>query len=355
MEAFINGLSAISPQSTFAEEMLLSDVREYNGVRFIKCIEPHYSGYIDPMASRRMSRIIKMGVCSALKCLKDAGIENPDAIITGTGLGCLEDTEKFLSSLYENEEKLLNPTPFIQSTHNTVGASIALILKCNNYNNTYGHRGFSFENALLDGMMILHEGSANNILVGALDELTPNLFAITDRLGLWKKEPVNNLHLAEYKSKGSLAGEGTAFFVLSNSKTERSIARINSVLTFLKPDDISETEKKLSDFIQKNVGEKAAIDLVIMGINGDSSSDEIYSYLRQNLLSGVPSAYYKHLCGEYDTSSSFALYLAAGIIREQRVPVVMNLDNKPFGKIRNILIYNHLRNVNHSAILISSC
>jgi 3-oxoacyl-[acyl-carrier-protein] synthase II len=330
-------------------------VKEYNGVRYLRCVEPQYTGYIDPMAARRMSRIIKMGACSAMKCLQDAAIKNPDAIITGTGLGCMEDTEKFLSSIYENEERLLNPTPFIQSTHNTVGASIALILKCNNYNNTYGHRGFSFEYALLDGLMTLMEGSANDILVGALDELTPSMFIITDRLGLWKKEPVNNLHLKDYKSRGSLAGEGSAFFALSGRKKEKSIARITSVLTFLKPDNVSETEKKLSGFIQKNIGKEDKIDLVILGINGDQSSDEIYSYLGKSLFSHVPAAYYKHLCGEYDTSSSFALAMAAGIIREQRVPDVMMLDNKPVGAIRNILIYNHLRNINHSAILISSC
>ncbi len=96
------------------------------------------------MASRRMSRIIKMGVCAAMKCLQDAEIKNPDAIITGTGMGCIEDTGKFLSSYIENEEKLLNPTPFIQSTHNTVGAAIALMLKCHNYNNTLWSQGIFF-------------------------------------------------------------------------------------------------------------------------------------------------------------------------------------------------------------------
>ena len=188
MGAFINGISAISPQITFTGEKLLQEIREYNEVRHIKCIEPQYNEFIDPMASRRMSRIIKMGVYSALRCLSNAGIKKPDAIISSTGLGCIEDTEKFLSSIYSSEEKLLNPSPFIQSTHNTVAAAIAIILNCNSYNNNYSHRGFSFESALLDSLMLLQEGSANNVLVGGLDELTSNSFIITDRLGFWKKE-----------------------------------------------------------------------------------------------------------------------------------------------------------------------
>ena len=52
----------------------------------------------------------------------------PDAIITGTGLGCLEDTEKFLTAMVTNKEEFLTPTSFIQSTHNTVSAQIALLL-----------------------------------------------------------------------------------------------------------------------------------------------------------------------------------------------------------------------------------
>lgn len=347
MEAFINGFSAISPQNTFAEEIFLWDAREYCDVRFIKCIEPQYSLFIDPMVSRRMSRIIKMGVCSALKCLRDAGIKDPDAIITGTGMGCVEDTWKFLSSIYENEEKLLNPTPFIQSTHNTVAASIALMLKCHGYNSTYGHRGFSFESALIDGMMLLKEEQADNILVGALDELTPDLFTITDRLGFWKKETVSNLQLKDSKSRGSIAGEGTAFFSLSRMKSEKSFARISSVKTLLKPVSLQKIENTLR--------ETGKPDLVILGINGDSAGDEIYNELRRGLFKDVPAVWYKHLCGEYDTSTAFALAMAAGIIREQRVPEVLKLDNIPVGGIQKILIYNHLRNVNHSATMVSSC
>ncbi len=347
MEVFINSLNVISPQNTFAEGLLLANPVCLSGVRSLRCIEPQYSAYIDPMVSRRMSRIIKMGVCSALKCLRDAGIDTPDAIITGTGMGCVEDTGKFLGSIFENEEKLLNPTPFIQSTHNTVGASIALLLKCHNYNNTYGHRGFSFESALTDAMMLINEGEANDVLVGGIDELTPDLFAITDRLGLWKKEPVDNCCLKDYRNTGSIAGEGSAFFALSSRKTEKSIARIGSVMIFFKPENQEEIEKKLETIVKP--------DLVMLGVNGDQSGDTIYHDLRNGIFRNIPAAYYKHLCGEYDTSVAFALAMSAGIIREQHVPDCMKLDDLQTREIHNILIYNNIRNVNHSAILVSSC
>jgi 3-oxoacyl-[acyl-carrier-protein] synthase II len=355
MNAFINSTCAISPQKTFGSKGFPDEIIEYKGVQYLKCLEPTYNEYLDPMASRRMSRIVKMGVCAALKCLRDAGIENPDAIITGTGLGCIEDTEKFLASIYENEEKLLNPTPFIQSTHNTVAAAIALNLKCRNYNSTYVHRGFSFESALLDGLMLLKEGTAKNILVGGIDELTNNSFTITGRLGFWKRQPIDILNLLNTNTRGSIAGEGTTFFSVSSTRNERSMAEIKSVETFYKPENISVTEEKITDFVQRTCSSMNNLDLVILGINGDSGDDKIYYMLKDHLFNAVPCVYYKHMCGESDSSSAFALWLASMILNKGNVPEVLRIDNKAVRKIENILIYNHLRNTNHSMFLISSC
>lgn len=355
MNVFINSINAISPQNTFPGEEFLHSIREYDESRCLKCIEPQYNEFLDPMISRRMSRIIKMGVCSALKCLRNEGIDQPDAIITGTGQGCLEDTEKFLDSVYENEESYLNPTPFIQSTHNSVSSAIALMLKCNSYNNTYAHRGYAFENALLDGIMFLKENPGTKVLVGAVDESTPNSFTITDRLGFWKKEPLNNLNLLNYKTKGTLAGEGSAFFILSDQKTPRSIAEIVSINTFYKPISLSEIEARMTGIINNAIGDVANIDLVITGMNGDLCSDEIYHGLSHTIFKRNAIAYFKHLCGEYDTCSSFALYLASVIIRGNYVPKELRLGANPIHGIKNILIYNHLRNVNHSLIILSSC
>jgi 3-oxoacyl-(acyl-carrier-protein) synthase len=355
MKAFINGISAISPQNTFNSEEWLKEPVACQQVRFLKCIEPNYSEFIDPMTARRMSRIVKMGVSSAIKCLHDAAVEMPGAIITGTGLGCIEDTEKFLGSIFINKEQLLNPTPFIQSTHNTLAAAIALKLKCKNYNSTYVHRGFSFEHALIDAIMLLHEKSADNILVGGLDELTDNSFIITDRLGLWKKKPINSFSLLEHHSRGSLAGEGAAFFILGNQSKETSYACLSSPSLFYKPQHVTEVEKQLAVFLSREEKTLNDIDLVILGLNGDHIHDAIYYHFIENQFKNIPVAYYKHLCGEYDTSSAFALYFAALVIKKQELPVVACLNKLPDRKINNILIYNHLKNSNHVFFLISAC
>ena len=117
-----------------------------------------------------MSKILKRTVCTSIDALNKSGIDHPDAIITGTGMGCMENSEKFLIDLSRYGESCLKPTLFMQSTHNTISSLIAIILKCYGYNNTYSHKGISFESALLDAWMQIRSGMIRNALIGAHDE-----------------------------------------------------------------------------------------------------------------------------------------------------------------------------------------
>src|SRR5690606_12293647 len=139
--------SLLSAQDTFGRNSFPEQIRRPEGNRLI-ALEPGYQDYLDPLLARRMGRIVKMGIATAIRCLKDAGIERPDAIITGTALGCLGDTEKFLLAMIRDEEQFLTPTWFIQSIQNTVAAQIALQLGCREHNFTFTHKAFSLESGL---------------------------------------------------------------------------------------------------------------------------------------------------------------------------------------------------------------
>src|SRR3954447_19873218 len=98
MEAYIKGMGIISPQKTFATDDFLGEIVEHNALS-LPSIEPSYKEFLNPTMARRMARIIKMSIAASSVCFKDAGVEIPDAIMTGTALGCLEDTEKFLLAI----------------------------------------------------------------------------------------------------------------------------------------------------------------------------------------------------------------------------------------------------------------
>src|SRR4051812_1090532 len=92
-------------------------------------VEPDYKQFINPGMLRRMSPIVKYGVAAGIDCLQKAGVASPTAVITGTGLGCLRDTQKFMETFLTTKEETLPPTAFIQSTHNTVSGQLALLTK----------------------------------------------------------------------------------------------------------------------------------------------------------------------------------------------------------------------------------
>ena len=65
------------------------------GAAGISSIEPDYKDFIqDAGLRRRMSRVIRMSVASSIMAMSEANEKSFDAIVTGTGWGCLADTEK---------------------------------------------------------------------------------------------------------------------------------------------------------------------------------------------------------------------------------------------------------------------
>jgi 3-oxoacyl-[acyl-carrier-protein] synthase II len=351
MAIYIKGLGCISPQKTF-EGNFPEEIKAHEGY-YLLSVEPDYRSYINPTMIRRMSKILKMGVVSAMICLKDAKVEVPDAIITGTGLGCIVDTDKFLTALIEHEEQMLTPTSFIQSTHNTISAQIALMIKCLNYNYTYVHRGFSFESSVQDSMMMLREGEANNVLVGGVDEMTDTYYAITRRMAFWKPDVTGHLKLGESTTRGTLPGEGATYFVLSKEKNQDNYAEIKELSTLYKPKSFEESESFLEGVMNRNNLFKEDIDLVIYGLNGDPRNDKVYHFLSEGIFKNTNTAYFKHLSGEYPTAVAFATWLGAKILKDQEVPEVVRLKYHGGREIKNVLIYNHYRDVNHSSFLLS--
>lgn len=353
MKIFINAASCISPQETFNGKLFSANAKEYC-VDILRVIEPDYNSIFDAKQLRRMSRIVRTGLAAAISCLKESSKENVHAIITGTAYGCMEDSENFLKKIVEQDEQMLSPTAFIQSTHNTVGAQIALFLKCYNYNNTFVHRGFSFEHALIDALLLLKENQANNILAGSADELTEFTFSILQRFGLYKQTPVSNFSLYSSNTKGSIAGEGTAVFLLTNEPSLSNYAELVSVETFYKPADVTEAQQRIERFLSAQNITTNDIDLIIAGKNGDTKHDKWFDEINASVFKNIPVINYKHLCGEYPTSSSFALWLAANIIKQKKLPPCLNNENISAKNFQRILIYNNYENKYHSLMLIAA-
>jgi 3-oxoacyl-[acyl-carrier-protein] synthase II len=351
MKAYIQSAASLTAQATLESLGMPEEFANLSGTK-LKGLDPDYKKFISPIAARRMGRIIKMGVASAMVCMDRAEEKNPDAIIIGTAMGCVEDTEDFLLKMIDNNETLLTPTSFIQSTHNTVGGQIALLIGCNNYNFTYVHRGFSFESALLDGMLLLKEGEANKVLVGGLDEVTQNHFDIYNKLGNWKTSS-SSIKSIEEKGHGILPGEGSSFFMISNKKDENTLAKILGMEMVYQANDAS-IRKAIEKLLADNKLNITDIDLLIPGLNGHIEEEKLYADLL-TVFSEKSVAGFKHYSGEFPTASGVGLYFAAYVLKNQKVPDLAWIGKHRTQSISHILLCNNLGKDYFSIQLISRC
>ncbi|PLX12253.1 MAG: 3-oxoacyl-ACP synthase [Marinilabiliales bacterium] len=345
---YINGIGIISPQNSFQKKDFPEDIVEPEGSR-LNCVEPDYKQFIPLMKLRRMPRLMKMALTASQHSLVEAGIEKSDAIIVGTALGGIEFLEKFLLSVIEKDERALSPTPFIQSTHNTVASQIALLQKNHGYNMTYTHRSFSFEWALKDAIMLLDEKSITNAMVGGIDVNTENHFKMYSYIDAWKKTEDDFFNP---KTNGTIAGEGASFFILSDEFNSSTYAELVFAETFIEQEkDL--IYKKIEGYLADHSSSLQDLDLIILGNSGCKEKDAIFHGLTGLFPENISLAFYKHICGEYFTSSSFALWLAALIIKNQNVPdYLMQPGAEKPSKAEKILIYNQTGKDQNSFILV---
>lgn len=353
MSIYIQAAAQISIQEPLCDAWFEHPI--YYSERYQRAIDPDFKTFINPMIARRMGKLLKRAIVTSAKVTTSSDIKDIDAIVTGTGLGCIENTEKFLQAMVNEGEDFLQPTFFMQSTHNTISSQIALHLKCHGYNSTYSHRGISFESALMDVYQQFTIKSIQNALIGAHDEMTPDYFTLLDQAGFWKKENINESILRQHNSTGSFSGESSVSFMLENQKKEHSLCEIKSVDLLFKP-SITRLRDSLDELLNKNNLNMHDIDAVFVGLNGDCQNDAVYLELQNSLFPTTPLCWYKHLFGESFSASGLGMYVASKCLQNNCIPQhLFYHPHEQITNIKNILVYHHFLNKDHSLILLSKC
>ncbi|MGZ3924515.1 MAG: beta-ketoacyl synthase chain length factor [Flavisolibacter sp.] len=313
---FIKAASTISYQPTFRNPGFSASLTPLTEVS--KLSAPDYTGFIAAMDRRRMSDIQKMSITCAMDCLTQAEIQQPDAVIVGTSMGCSVNIKTFLDKIIEANEGPLSPTSFIVSTHNTVAGQIALLLKNHGYNMTYTQNTLSFEQGLIDAMISCKEGM-NNVLVGGADE---------------EEESIYNMH-ARLNDNNALLSSGASFFLMSNQHDQCRV-RVVDVGSFGWVENNGHT---VNQFLQANNTTIDEVDLTLFAIDGKQK--ELPNLLPGKLID------YQQFAGTYYTSSAFALHYAFDILLTQ-------LHSNHGDHVKTILVYNNLLPENLGLILLTS-
>jgi len=199
--------------------------------------------------------------------------------------------------------------------------------------------------------MQISEGEAQNVLVGGIDEITPENCELKKTLGLWKQEPWSNLDILKSNSPGSIPGEGVSFFMLSSQKNDEASVRLTGVSLFPFSDQQEEVQEKMMLFLEKLGREAFGIDVVLTGNSGDATSDAFTKNILNSTFPDSIHSLYKHLCGQFDTASGFGLWVATRILKSGIIPDYLRI-NQVKRQIKTILLYHHDAFRNHSLMLV---
>ena len=114
-----------------------------------------------------------------------------------------------------------------------------------------------------------------------------------------------------------------------------------------------ELQDALDNFLATNNLNSDEIDLIINGVSGDVYHDTVTNALINSRFESTAQTRFKHLCGEYTTATSFALWLGASILSRQQVPEIVKVQhwNQP-EKLRSILIVNQYMGKSFTFILL---
>lgn len=329
-EIYVLSAKQVSIQQPLCEDWMSQPV--VYQAPFNRSIDPSFKDYVSPIEARRMGKILKRALATSKEALRDSGIDSVDAIITGTGYGCIENTEFFLDALSRDGELLLKPTYFMQSTHNTISSLVAIQTKNHGYNVTYAHKGISFDSALHDAWLQMRLGKIKSALVGGHDEMTETFYNILKKGGVMGQD-------------AEMCGEAAVSVVLG-TQSQHHLCKLKNFKMLYKP-----SEEKL-----RAVAADFKADFVLTGISGNSRSDEAYIRECKELFGETPLLRYKHIFGESFTASGIGFYVAAQCLKEGKIPRHLFVNEKEASDTepRNILIFNHSDGTNYSLTLLEA-
>ena len=322
-KVYIQAAEQISIQTPLSEEWMEQPIVYHEP--FVKAVNPAFREYIAPNEARRMGNIMKRAIVTSLKVLKETGINHPDAIITGTSIGSLNYTEKFLDDLVENGEESLRPTYFMQTTHNTVSSTISIFTATHSYNTTYSHGGISFELALKDAWMQLNLGQISNALVGGHDEMVESYYELLRKTGYVGVEGMVP------------CGECAMSMMLNKQVSPDNLCELAGVSIF-RMKSVQNIRKQLEALVENANIKVETIQMVMTGVNGNPENDRLYQPVLDELFPQAEHLQYKQLFGENYTVSALGLYAAAHLMKKQGTPVMLFVNCTTNGDCALILL-----------------
>jgi len=340
---FVNAQYCISAQQT-AKGYDVTSLPEPPVNNHFLAKEPDYP-LIPASSLRRMGKLVRMGLGAGLPLLNNL---TPSAIIMATANAGKDDCVNFLNQIIDYDEGMLTPLNFVQSTPNSLAGQIGLLTSNRAYNITHVHLGHAFENALIDATMRIAEIPGVPVLLGAADDLN-NYHELYELKSGWVKHSLPpGKNFLQSNTAGAFHGEAAAMFIVSDIP-ENALLQIKAIEIW-DGKEIHGLTSRAKRFLETHNSTPDNI-VFFSGENGDNRLTPYYETM-ESLFNKNAVFTYKAACGEFPTSTAFALWLAGESYRQNKWPnPLLKKGNIPTNP-EQILIYNTYKGFQHSLILL---
>jgi 3-oxoacyl-[acyl-carrier-protein] synthase-1/3-oxoacyl-[acyl-carrier-protein] synthase II len=256
---------------------------------------------------RRLKRLPRMvlSLCETVRRQVDLA-HSPGSVYLGTGWGALTETHRFLTQLFESDQRFASPIDFSGSVHNAPAGQAAIFFNATGPNMTLTGGDYSFEQALFTAALLTKKDDQPCIVIGA-DEYHPDFSPLFDP----------SCHLSNIPSDG-----GAAFCLQQAKQPGHPTLRC---LFYARAKDNRKVISNLVAAVDNHHTNPSGYNAILYGI------PECYSELGHIQLEKfsttvnreVPCIPYRLFTGEFATASAVATSLAVTLVRDQTIPATL--------------------------------
>ena len=176
--------------------------------------------WIAPRAARRMSPPSRLAVAAARMAARDAGFAEGElagertAVCLGTAWGGMSYSVRLLEQIQQQGALAISPMVFTETVANAPAGQVAVDIGARGANGTISQREASALLAVATGAAWITSGRADRVLVGAVDETCPVLFAVLARFGALAQD--SRALPFDVRRSGTHVAEGATLVVLED-------------------------------------------------------------------------------------------------------------------------------------------
>ncbi|MEM7051347.1 MAG: beta-ketoacyl synthase N-terminal-like domain-containing protein [Acidobacteriota bacterium] len=292
-----------------------------------------FQQWIPPLVGRRMSPPSRFAVTAARLALDEAGYDLPETpdrdtgVVSATAFGPMSFTERLLDQVFGEGPAAASPFLFTECVANAPAAQISIQCRLAGPNLTVCQREASPLLMMARGAGELRAGRAGRMVVAAVEEMTPLIFAVLDRFRALARpcDGVEEARPFDRRRNGFIASEGATVLVLEPEERAGERGRLRLAAWGSAFDGTAgrsgwgRGDALLATQIRRGLERfglsPGDLDLVISGASGSRAGDRLEGAVLRRLAVPGPVLAPKGVTGEYGGA-----FLAAAVLAMEGCP-----------------------------------